>query len=326
MVEIDLESDGKRVEVYPVPISTHESAYGQIRNQIGIVKSGTGPCVLLVGGNHGDEYEGQISLRNLWHKLDPKLITGTVLVIAAANLPAVEAGRRTSPLDNGNLNRAFPGINARGPTESIAAFVHALLPTCDFVLDLHSGGSSLVYVPSIIFGHAPDPVVLKKQIDAARAFGSSTILSFESLPGAMNSLSGSAIAKGIPALASELGGGGSVDVSALKMASDGLNNFLCHVGVLRSSQPQAQRARTRELIIPDASHYLHSPGDGIFEPLVDLETHIQAGELAGFLHNVHKSFETPEEIRFNSAGVVVCKSARARVKPGDCLFHTAILA
>jgi predicted deacylase len=54
------------------------------------------------------------------------------------------AGMRTSPLDEGNLNRSFPGDPYGGPTAQIADYIESvLLPQCDFVFDFHSGGSSL---------------------------------------------------------------------------------------------------------------------------------------------------------------------------------------
>jgi predicted deacylase len=63
---------------------------------------------------------------------------------------------RTSPLDEGNLNRSFPGDPYGGPTAQIADYIESvLLPQCDFVFDFHSGGSSLTYVPSaLIMGRA----------------------------------------------------------------------------------------------------------------------------------------------------------------------------
>lgn len=324
MQQVDLESRGKRVVTLPVSISTHESAYGQVSLQLGVISSGAGPRVLLVGGNHGDEYEGQIALRSLWHRLEPSDVTGTILVLPAANPPAVDAGRRTSPLDEGNLNRSFPGKDARGPTEMIAAQIHALLPKCDFVLDLHSGGSSLIYLPCLIFGRAADPAVLVRQSELARAFGGPNILSFASIPGADNSLSGSATAMGIPALATELGGGGLVNLDALALASNGIMNLLNHIGAVRNAAVPAPSGPTRELVVPDGAHFVRSPGDGIFEPLVDIEAHVRAGQVAGFLHEVHDPFRRPLDVRFSADGIVVCKTGRARAKPGDCLFHTAV--
>ena len=58
--------DGKHWGLLPVPHSSHESAYGQIEVPVGIIRNGAGPTILLVAGNHGDEYEGQFVLRRLF--------------------------------------------------------------------------------------------------------------------------------------------------------------------------------------------------------------------------------------------------------------------
>ena len=109
-----------------------------------------------MAGNHGDEYEGQVALGKLIRSLEPAEVSGRIIILPSANFPAAMAGMRTSPLDEGNLNRSFPGDPYGGPTAQIADYIESvLLPQCDFVFDFHSGGSSLTYVPSaLIMGRA----------------------------------------------------------------------------------------------------------------------------------------------------------------------------
>src|SRR5262245_34685253 len=77
---------------------------------ITVVRAGPGPLVLFTGGNHGDEYEGQIALLKLARELEPTdLVRGGVIIMPMINPPAVDAGTRTSPIDGKNLNRVFPG-------------------------------------------------------------------------------------------------------------------------------------------------------------------------------------------------------------------------
>ncbi len=58
--DIDFERDGKQIDWLYLPHSVTRSAYGEIMIPIAVVKRGKGPTVLLMAGNHGDEYEGQI--------------------------------------------------------------------------------------------------------------------------------------------------------------------------------------------------------------------------------------------------------------------------
>src|ERR1043166_8938898 len=144
--KIDLDGDGKQTGFLRLPHSVHRSAYGWIPIPIARISNrgvnGSGPTILLMAGNHGDEYEGQVALGRLIRELDPAEVRGRVIILPSANFPAAMAGTRTSPLDQGNLNRSFPGDPAGGPTAQIAYYIeHELLPRCDFVLDIHSGGS-----------------------------------------------------------------------------------------------------------------------------------------------------------------------------------------
>jgi predicted deacylase len=63
--EVDYTRNGKQYGFLRLPYSTHESAYGFIPIPVICIKNGSGPRVLLVAGNHGDEYEGQVALTKL---------------------------------------------------------------------------------------------------------------------------------------------------------------------------------------------------------------------------------------------------------------------
>ncbi len=143
--DVDFDRDGKQVGFLRVPHSVHRSAYGWLPIPVVCLKNGEGPNVLLLSGVHGDEYEGQVILAKLCKELTPSDIRGRVIILPAANLPAARAGRRTSPLEQGevgNLNRVFPGDPYGGPTAMIAHYIESvLLSMSDFVFDLHSGGS-----------------------------------------------------------------------------------------------------------------------------------------------------------------------------------------
>jgi predicted deacylase len=115
--EIDFNRNGKQHGFIRLPYSVHRSAYGWIPIPVACVKNGAGPRILLMAGNHGDEYEGQVALGKLIRDLEPDEVSGRIIILPSANFPAAMAGMRTSPLDGGNLNRSFPGDPYGGPTE-----------------------------------------------------------------------------------------------------------------------------------------------------------------------------------------------------------------
>ncbi|WP_455430308.1 hypothetical protein [Pararhodobacter zhoushanensis] len=156
---LDLDAEGKDSDFLRIPHSVDTSAYGWIGVPVVRIKNGEGPTALLCAGNHGDEYEGQVALNRLARAIDAADVTGRVIILPALNAPAVRAGRRVSPLDEGNLNRAFPGRAAGTPTEMLAHYISTeLFARADLVIDLHSGGRSLNYLQCGLghYGKAPE--------------------------------------------------------------------------------------------------------------------------------------------------------------------------
>ena len=68
--EIDYDKKGKQVGVLHLPYSVTRSGYGMINIPIAVIQNGEGPSILLMAGNHGDEYEGQVTLARLIHDLE----------------------------------------------------------------------------------------------------------------------------------------------------------------------------------------------------------------------------------------------------------------
>ncbi|CAN0513373.1 unnamed protein product, partial [Discosporangium mesarthrocarpum] len=117
------------------------------------IRNGSGPCAIIIGANHGDEYEGVSITNGLYQGLKPEDISGQIIFLPAINAPAFYAGRRTSPLDHtgeANFNRLFPGQQNGSPTEMICWYVaNRLIDRADAIFDLHSAGKSIDHHPSV---------------------------------------------------------------------------------------------------------------------------------------------------------------------------------
>ncbi|MFC4669251.1 succinylglutamate desuccinylase/aspartoacylase family protein [Seohaeicola nanhaiensis] len=149
--DIDFDREGVQFGTLRLPHSVHRSAYGHIAIPIAVVAKGSGPTVLLTGGVHGDEYEGPVALARLAREIDPDQVRGRIIIVPTMNHPAFVAGTRTSPIDGINLNRTFPGKRDGTATEMIAHYITTeLLPRADCLIDLHAGGSSLQYLPTLL--------------------------------------------------------------------------------------------------------------------------------------------------------------------------------
>ncbi|SDX18816.1 hypothetical protein SAMN05444358_103300 [Ruegeria halocynthiae] len=91
LVGIEFSKDGKQFGYLGIPHSTHRSAYGLTTIPVIYLRNGRGPRAMISAGVHGDEYEGQIALRNLTIELSAQDISGSLILLPMANAPAVEA-------------------------------------------------------------------------------------------------------------------------------------------------------------------------------------------------------------------------------------------
>ena len=322
--EIDFDRDGRQTDFLRLPYSVDRSAYGWIPIPIVCLRNGPGPRVLLMAGNHGDEFEGQVALTKLAHSLRPEDISGRIVILPMANAPAARAGRRNSPIDELNLNRCFPGNPNGRPTEMIADYIESvLLPQFDAVIDVHSGGQSLNYVPSTHIRRSPDPDRFARASALMEAFNAPFSWVFE---GARETRALNAAAErcGIVALGTALCGGGTVTPRALRIAERGLRRALAHLGAMRLDPADAAPLPSRRMQVGGYPFYVYAKDDGVFEPLVALEDVVTAGQPAALIHPVETPWRAPQEAHFAHAGTVVCARVPGRVERGDCLFHLAV--
>jgi len=320
--DFDLDAEGKAHGFVRVPHSVHRSAYGWIPIPIFRIKNGKGPSVVMQAGNHGDEWEGQIGLGDLIRSLKPSHIQGKLIILPSANFPAAMSGTRTSPIDQGNLNRSFPGDPDGTITEQIAFWIEQhLLKGADYGFDFHSGGSSLSYIPSALAPGVPDPAWRKKAVELMKAFGAPVSYIAAAPQGGGRTFTSAAYRQGVFAMGTELGGGGLVTPTTIKIAADGMRRVLKHVGLYKGKVTPATPTRLMEIGGDD--YYIYASDGGVFEPLVDLGTEVKKGQPAARIHFHDTPWRAPALLRFKRAGLVLCKRVPARCERGDCLFHLA---
>lgn len=322
---IDFAANGVQSGSANVPHSSDTSAYGVIPVPMICIRGGDGPTALLTAGTHGDEYEGQIALLELVQELrqasDDGRIAGRVLILPSLNRPAVLAGRRNSPLDGGNLNRVFPGKADGSLTEMIAHYVTSVLfPQSDLVIDLHSGGSSLQYLPIALARPGLDVQATTAIRSLLDSFGAPTsVITKGSGGGASSTLYAAAEAAGIPALTTELGGGPTLTQPGLDIARRGLRQVLTDFGIVSGLEtPSVPATRLMRTLGPGSS--IFAPHDGLFVPLVHQGEVVEKDQLAGLLHRLDDPLAAVTRLHFRTAGEVVWKRFPSLTSAGDALY------
>jgi predicted deacylase len=322
---VDFEADGKQVDCLRVPHSTDLSAYGWVPVPLVCIRNGDGPTALLIAGNHGDEYEGQVALLNLARAIEPRDVNGRIIILPALNYPAVQAGRRVSPLDDANLNRIFPGNPFGSPSEMIAHYLcEVLLPKADFVVDLHSGGCSLHYVPSTLIRPGRTEAEHEQLIKLTRLFGAPiSCISDGAGGGGGTTLAAAAQDCGVVALTTELGGAAMLGREGLQVAEAGLRRLLGYHGIV-PGLPVEPAPPTRMMRVSGRDAFVYARSRGIFEPAAEPGEEIAAGQVAGRVHCFEGLVYPPQTLYFPRAGLVACRRVPALVDPGDCLFKIVI--
>lgn len=323
--DIDFDRAGRQAGYLRAPLSRNTAGWGIIEIPIVVVKNGSGPTVLLTGGVHGDEYEGQIVVSRLGRDLDPARVQGRVIMIQSVNIPAALNDTRLSPIDNRDLNRCFPGDPRGTFSEMLAHFIDEMvLPHVDISVDLHTAGHSSDAAPSTNMHHLPDAALRKRTLDAAAAFGAPYNVVFWGVDEGAT-LTSSVERRGILSLGTELGGWGRVSVEGVRIGARGALNVLKHFGVIEGKPETKQRngaAGTRHMMVRDPGCYSFAPAAGLFEPCHVAGEDVREGDTAGWLHFIEDIDRKPTEVRYGKSGVLWMAAGPGRVQRGDVVAVT----
>ena len=318
----DFDAPGKHCDFIRLPHSVHRSAYGWLPLPIVCITNGDGPTVLVMAGTHGDEYEGQVTVARLAQSLEAEDITGRVILLPMANYPAAKAGLRTSPIDELNLNRVYPGDPNGSPTMMIAHYIETvLMDLADYALDLHSGGSSLHYLPSAVAGFDEDEERTRRIQELMQVFGAPYGFFFPGGHAGGGSGNDGAVRRNALFLGTEMGGSGTVTPNCLEICFNGVARVLHKIGVLKNVLVPPAEQTTRMLHAPNFDYFAYARDVGLFEPVVELGDEVQKGDLAGRIHMPETPWQAPVEVLSDADGLVICKRIPGRVERGDCLFH-----
>ncbi len=317
---VDFEAKGKQHGHLRLPHSRDDSAWGSVMIPVTVISGAPGPTALLTGANHGDEYEGPLALFELARLLDPEILRGRVIIVPALNFPAFRAGTRTSPIDRGNLNRLFPGRPDGTVTEKIADYVtRELLPLADIVLDFHSGGRTLDFLPFAAAHELEAKTQEAAAMEAVAAFGAPYSMRMVEID-AVGLFDTTAEDMGKVFVTTELGGGGTARAETVTIARRGALNLLRHAGILPGP---VDAGRTRWLDMPEGC-FTFAPRDGLFETMIDLGAPVRAGEVIARIHTVDRCGEAPVEIRAEIGGILAARHFPGLVQTGDCAAVVAV--
>ena len=286
--------------------------------KVHVIAGGEGPTLLLTGALHGDEYEGPIALTRLARELAPSTLRGRVIIVPVVNTSAMAARSRCSPLDNLDLNRCFPGEADGSPSRRLAhAISQALLPEADIVIDCHSGGTAMTYIPCAMMHPLAEPAIRRRTLDliSAMQLPAAVVIDETDKPGMFDTLVES---QGKLFVCCELGGGG-VSPETVAIAEQGLRNALIHLRMIDGSPVTALwrgRREARLLEVPDLGFASAATVAGLFEPIRELGDIVRAGESLAMIHP-EKGDGEPIPVVSPRDGMLFVRRATGRIEAGQ---------
>jgi len=201
-----------------------------------------GPVVAFVAGSHGTEYASVVALTKLISKIDPKLLTGSVIVAPLLNVASFEQMTvHTNPIDKKGMNAGYPGNKDGTQTERALAMVAAqVVEPASVVVDLHGGDLDedlRPYSYLIRTGKAEQDDAAKKLV---LAFALSHVIVRDidvTNVASTRSLSGYALSKGKTTIVAEAGRSGLVLTPDVNALISGSLNVLGSLKMMRRAVP-----------------------------------------------------------------------------------------
>lgn len=297
----------KRLIELPIarlPTGTWESVNVQVVN-------GTrpGPTVWVSGAIHGDELNGVAIARRLVRLLDPRKLSGTVLVVPVVNVFGFVAQSRYLP-DRRDLNRSFPG-SRRGSMASRLAhlFMREVVEKCQVGIDLHTAAAERINAAQIR-ANLDDPETRR----LAAAFGTPYVIHAKVRDG---SLRQAATDRDARVLVYEAGERQRFDHQAISMGLDGTLRVL---QTLEMGDWGVEHGRS-----PIESHktsWVRATRSGIADIDVELGQIVEKGEKIGVLGDVIGG--RPTRVLAPITGHVIARTLNPLVSQGDALVHLAV--
>ncbi len=269
-----------------------------------------GPCVLVLGGVHGDEINGiEIVRRSIDKSVFNTLKKGTVIAIPLLNIYGFINFSRDVP-DGKDVNRSFPGSTTGSVASRVARVLSKkILPYVDLALDFHTGGSSRYNYPQIRYG--------KEDLDArklAKLFGAPYLVEKPYIPKSFRKV---ARKMGIPAIVYEAGESIRFDKLSIETGEQGLKNVLYGLDML-----EGKPSIPESMITFPRSSWVRAPQSGMFIWSKSSGEKIRKGDKLGVINDPFgtKTVSVISKI----SGYIIGHNNASVVNQGDALFNIGL--
>jgi len=263
-------------------IQAGETSLGKVEMPITVINGAkSGPTLAMTGGFHPREYAAIESLTRISNIVDPKTISGSLIIVHIVNTPGFEVRGRLCPIDNAHPINSFPGNPEGGMSQRIAyTLAKEVLSQSDYYIDHHSNDIQWTGPSNIIFPVIGNDDVDSKSESMGRCFNTEYLRA--STTRDTSSALGYAAHERIPCCLTEVGSmmgvsseTGLLDEVAMNWNAEGVHNVMKLIGMIDGEAYQSTVKPITNVI------YLRSRHSGIFFPLAEVDKKVSEGEPLG---------------------------------------------
>ncbi|QHI39122.1 N-alpha-acetyl-L-2,4-diaminobutyric acid deacetylase [Kordia antarctica] len=271
-----------------------------------------GPCMLITGGIHGDEFNGIEIVRQIISKGYNKPTCGTIICIPVVNIFGFLNQSREFP-DGRDLNRVFPG-NERGSLASRFAYhlMTEIVPHIDYCIDFHTGGRERFNAPQIRISEDAETSKL------AEIFEAPFILKSKNRE---KSFRDSCVKQGKKVLLFEGGKSLSLNNEVTDIGVSGALKVMQHLGI-RNFTKELKNYKNKTKMQPtvvEKSSWVRARYSGMYHPIAQTGAYVEKGAIIGSISGPYGDFE--KQIKAPNAGYIICTNQAPIVNQGDALIH-----
>lgn len=272
-----------------------------------------GPTLAIVSGAHGTEYTSIIAVERLIQTLDPRDISGTVILVPLVNQASfLQKVPHVNPVDNKSMNRYYPGNPKGTQTDRVLyAITKEVVEKCDHLIDLHGGDLDEDLRPYSYW--APTGKAQQDQMskEMALAFGLDTIIISKDRPTDPNAsryLETTASLRGKASITAEAGHAGTVETDDLNALVNGCLGVMRYLKMIQAPMASGMNqvgpaTPVQHPVWIERVDTVSSNTDGIFYPLVKRGYFVQQGEKLGYVTDWYG--KTVYEAIAPSSGVIL---------------------
>jgi predicted deacylase len=274
-----------------------------------------GPTLALIAGAHGTEYASIIALENVIQSIDPREISGALIVVPLVNLQSfAKKVPHVNPTDGKSMNRFYPG-NPNGTQTERASWMMTkeVVEKCDYLIDLHGGDLDESLRPYAYWSKTGDERLDTTSRGMVLAFGLDHIIFVTDRPKDPNAsryLDSTASTRGKPAIAVEAGYSGTTEPDDIQALVEGCYNVMRFLKMM----PGTAQAIEHPVWIGKVSSVASESG-GVFYPSVERGTYVAQGMKIGYVTDFFG--KTVWEARAPASGVVLYICSVPSMNKGD---------